>query len=510
MNGKAQWVRVSWMVGALLPLLAGFTIAANINSTAPVTNQSMQQDQQVATSPEQPAQFQPRLERAKDLIGAKVVNQQGEQLGKIEDVVLTPDRGGINYVVLSHGGVLGVAEKYFAVPWSQFGVGAAEDGKTFILKGNISKADLDRAPGFDKKHWPAMANENWLGTERSSGMTPSGGTMPQGSASMPAPAERGTSANPNPMYGTAQPTDIEHLRLSKLLGTTIRDAQNADIGRLDNAMIDLNRGKLAYGIVAARHDSLGAGKDFVAVPWSALDWISQPGIAKVNVDRQTVASLAFSRDNFPNLADPQYSRDLFARFHATPYWESPSLGFIPGQEKERGNLPSSGVTPPDSEMVPPDSGMMAPNSDAPNAAEPQMINYEHRHGSAYNYNPNAVQTIHGTVTKVTTHRMEGKSTEDVALTIKADNGKMVRVFVGPRAYVDRQNIIFHAGDPVTITGSLTKVGHHDVLVASQIQTPNRTLSLRTPEGAPLWSREQARAPSPYDRDYGRDQYPYRY
>jgi sporulation protein YlmC with PRC-barrel domain len=462
----------------------------------------MQQDQQVATSPEQTAQFQPQLEKAKDFIGAKVVNERGEQLGKIEDVVLTPDHQGVNYIVLSHGGVWGMADKFFAIPGYQFSPGSVENGKTFILKG-VSKANLDQAPGFDKKHWPAMANENWLGTERSSAMAPSSGMMPQGSASMPAPAEQGTSRHP--MYGMAQPTDIQHLRLSKLFGTTVRDAQNENIGRLDNAMIDTNQGKLAYGIVAARHGTLGTGKDFVAVPWSALDWTSQPGIAKVNVDWQTLASLAFSRDNFPNFADPQYSRQLFERFRAMPYWESPSLGFIPGQEKESGNLPSSGMTPPD-------SGMAAPNTTAPNSAAPRMINYDHKdkHASSYRYNPNTVETIHGTVTKVATHRMKDTATEELALTVKADNGKTVRVFVGPRSFVDRQNIIFRVGDPVTITGSLVKAHGHDVLVASQIQTSNRTLDLRTREGAPLWSREQARAYGPNDRSYDQYGYPYRY
>jgi hypothetical protein len=273
-------------------------------------------------------------------------------------------------------------------------------------------------------------------------------------------------------------------------------------------MIDVHHGKLAYGIVAMRHGFLGLNKDFVAVPWSALDWTSQPGMAKLDADRDTLMALAFDRDNFPNLEDPQYSQQLYERFHATPYWES--LGFLPGEEEESGKLPSSERTPPNSGMVPPDSRMTAPNTAAPNSAEPQMINYEHKHASSYNYNPNTVQTFHGTVSKVTTHRIHGTSTEEVRLTVKADNGKTVRVDVGPRAFVDRQNITFHRGDPVTITGSMVRVGDREVLVASQIQTPNRTLDLRTREGAPLWNREQARAFSPYDRDYGRDQYSYGY
>jgi len=522
MNGKAKMVRVSWMAGALLPLFAGITGAANMNSTSPQTNQPMQQDQQVATSPEQTPQSQSQLERAKDLIGAKVVNERGEQLGTIKDVVLTPDRSGINYVVLSHGRAWGMADKYFAVPWSQFGAG--QNSKTFILKGNISKADLDRAPGFDKKHWPATANENWLGTERSSAMAPSGGMMPQGSASMPA-EQQGTSRNP--MYGTAQSTDIQHLRLSKLFRTTVRDAQNENIGRLDNVMIDMNQGKLAYGIVAAHRDSLGRGKEFVAVPWSALDWTGQPGIAKVNVDRQTLASLAFSRNNFPNFADPQYSRQLSERFRIMPYGQTPSLGFIPGQENQNVNpdqnrnpsssertAPNSGMVSPDSGMVPPNAGKAAPDTTAPNVAAPQLVAFGYI--PAVPYNPSTVQTFRGRVDGVTTAPIQGTSISELYLTVRAENGRTILVDAGPVGFSQHRNITFRRGDAVTVTGSLARVGSRNIFAAAQIRTPYRTLSLRNPDGVPIWNLDRSWNPYAYggsnDRFYGRGQdrfaYPY--
>jgi hypothetical protein len=38
MNGKAKWVGVSWMVAALLPLVAGMAVAANTSSTRPPIN----------------------------------------------------------------------------------------------------------------------------------------------------------------------------------------------------------------------------------------------------------------------------------------------------------------------------------------------------------------------------------------------------------------------------------------------------------------------------------------
>jgi sporulation protein YlmC with PRC-barrel domain len=556
MNGKAKWVRVSWMAGALLPLLVGITSAVNTGSTAPGTNQPMQDDR-VATPSESTAKLQPHLDKAKDFIGAKIVNERGEPLGTIADVVLTPNRDGINYVVLSYDAGWATAEKHFAIPWSQFGHKAGdhksgENGKTFILKGNISKADLDRAPGFDKNNWPAVASDNWLGIERGSAMTPSGRAP-----SMPAPPSEGMAAAPQPSpdrgmrgdttYGAAPATDIQNLKLSKVLGTDIRNLQDENLGKLDDVMIDLNHGKVAYGIVAMRHGFLGLDKDFVAVPWSALDWTGQADIARLDVNRDTLMALAFDADNFPNLEDPQYSRQLHERFGATPYGEA--LGFVPGEEKKSGDLPSVGVTPPKSGTVPPDSGMRAPNAGAPNSgvippdsgmtapnadarnsgavppnsttpnsAAPRMIDHKDNHKNnhkgehAFSYNPDAVQTIHGTVSKVDTRRVEveGTAMEYLRLTVKADDGRTILVHVGPRSFVDRQNIIFNEGDPVTITGSLAKMGEREVLVASRIQTSGRALDLRTREGAPLWSREQARAPSPSDRSAGQPQGSYRY
>ena len=167
MNGKAKWVGVSWMVVALLPLLAG--IAGAVNPTMPQTNQPNQQDEQVATSPSpnQPtAGVQPKLDKAKDLIGAKIVNDKGERLGTVADIVLTPDRDAISYVVLSHGGTWGMGEKYFAVPWSQFGFQAgrrkARRTRLLVLK-NVDGRISTRPRASTRIIGRRVANENWLG-----------------------------------------------------------------------------------------------------------------------------------------------------------------------------------------------------------------------------------------------------------------------------------------------------------------------------------------------------------
>jgi hypothetical protein len=91
------------------------------------------------------------------VIGSNVINAQNEDLGKIEDLVLDAGAGRIAYAVLSFGGFLGMGDKYFAIPWNAFRFNLAD--KRAIL--NVDKKLLENAPGFDKDHWPNMADSIW-------------------------------------------------------------------------------------------------------------------------------------------------------------------------------------------------------------------------------------------------------------------------------------------------------------------------------------------------------------
>jgi sporulation protein YlmC with PRC-barrel domain len=95
---------------------------------------------------------------ASTLTGDEVVNAKGESLGKIEDLMLDLDRGRIGYAVLSFGGVLGVGNKLFAVPWTALTVDHVN--KRCLL--DVPKAKLEGAPGFDKGAWPKHADSAFM------------------------------------------------------------------------------------------------------------------------------------------------------------------------------------------------------------------------------------------------------------------------------------------------------------------------------------------------------------
>jgi hypothetical protein len=77
----------------------------------------------------------------------------------VNDLVVDLQTGKISYVAMSFGGVLGIGEKLFAVPFNQLRFAQNDNGTYFVL--SMSKEKLKAAPGFDKSHWPNFADPNW-------------------------------------------------------------------------------------------------------------------------------------------------------------------------------------------------------------------------------------------------------------------------------------------------------------------------------------------------------------
>ena len=99
----------------------------------------------------------PRIMAADTLEGDTVKNRAGEDLGEIEHIMLDVPNGRIAYAVMSVGGFLGLGDKLFAIPWNALELDTED--KCFIL--DVSADRLKEAPGFDKDHWPTMADERW-------------------------------------------------------------------------------------------------------------------------------------------------------------------------------------------------------------------------------------------------------------------------------------------------------------------------------------------------------------
>ena len=99
----------------------------------------------------------PRVVGSTRVVGNRVRNPAGEDLGTIDEVMLDVAAGQIAYVVLAYGGVLGVGGKFFAVPWEMLVMRPGED--VWIL--DVAKEALENAPGITRDMLPMSGDVEW-------------------------------------------------------------------------------------------------------------------------------------------------------------------------------------------------------------------------------------------------------------------------------------------------------------------------------------------------------------
>src|SRR6185503_12411238 len=101
--------------------------------------------------------------RVSELIGRRVTNPSGQDLGEVEDVLATAGHDPLPVVVVSIGGVLEIGDKWHAASLDQLRV--APDNERLLL--DKTQAELKAAPNFDyvpmigeRSHQPGVRGPN--------------------------------------------------------------------------------------------------------------------------------------------------------------------------------------------------------------------------------------------------------------------------------------------------------------------------------------------------------------
>lgn len=99
------------------------------------------------------------LVKGSDLLGEAVDNHEREALGAVKDLIIDSNNGRINSLVLARGGVLGLGEELYAIPWQKVTVQvrADKDGRPSNVDDvivNVDKEMLQNAPSFTADNWP--------------------------------------------------------------------------------------------------------------------------------------------------------------------------------------------------------------------------------------------------------------------------------------------------------------------------------------------------------------------
>ncbi len=84
------------------------------------------------------------------ICGARITGRDGQPIGSITELMIEDGSGRIAYAAVSVGGLLGVGERLFAVPWAAFSI----DPKHGQFSLPMTRADLEATAGFDQDAWP--------------------------------------------------------------------------------------------------------------------------------------------------------------------------------------------------------------------------------------------------------------------------------------------------------------------------------------------------------------------
>lgn len=388
------------------------------------------------------------LQRASKLIGSPVKSSDGEDLGTIYDIVLTPDLDSVSYIALSRGGAFGLGRSLYAVPWSALKTGI---GNNYHLP--ITVSHLEATEGFKEAYWPSSPTRGWM-----TAAATAEGTQP---------IYRGTTRE--------ESREVQNRRVSKIIGTNVTYTDGSKGGSVRDMVIDRDSGEVVYTIVS--HGGIfGLGVNFAAVPPTAIDLQMERGVALIRADRNAIAASSFPPGQWPDLSSPTFEQRVAVLYGTQP--SGTVFGFVP---------PEADV------KTEPKAKMQGSTKECPSAKEYEgtALGYQPpKEGfdvpATMNFDPAKVRTIEGTVIDIGKSRAGPAGADMLALRLRAADGKIILVNLGPRDYISKQNFYVVNGDRITVTGSEVTAGERPVFLATEIRSDDQLLRLRNPSGHPLW------------------------
>ncbi|MEO7598854.1 MAG: PRC-barrel domain-containing protein [Opitutus sp.] len=189
------------------------------------------------------ASLYPHGRRAADLVGMNVRGSSGEDLGRVDNLVIDTSTGDVVYAIVSSGGVLGLGDTLRAVPFRALNY--VSDKQT-ALTVKSSLAQWKSAPVYVENHLAELAGDAQAGSI----FEYYGQTWPTVSTSQ---------------TGSAKP---RHLQFSKELADADVHAGDRSIGQVEDLVIDQAQGKAA--VLLDPDDAFAGGTNKYVIPFSQL------------------------------------------------------------------------------------------------------------------------------------------------------------------------------------------------------------------------------------------------
>jgi sporulation protein YlmC with PRC-barrel domain len=265
---------------------------------------------------------------------------------------------------------------------------------------------------------------------------------------------------------TAEGQRINAFMVEKIIGSKVINVKGETLGKVEDLVVDIDRGRIVYAILDSG-GFLDIGGKLFAVPWKSLGAIPSEGIFFLNQSKEQMEKApAFEKKNLPDMGDMNWGANVFKYYGApSAYAQGEPLGY----DYDYGYHDYYGSNYP----ISPGSGINPP----PGAGDPYQKIFDSK----------TIKTISGQVIKIDQVPEFGFGFQ-MRLIVFIDKKEILPVYLGPAFYVTghQQAKHFKLGDKVTVSGSQVTVSGEPLMIAMTVKRGNEILRLRDQEGIPAW------------------------
>lgn len=264
------------LVSLSLVFAASSTLAASQQSRPEQATQSGKENSRMPSSI--------TVTSASNLIGKNVRDSRGEESGEVERILIDARNGDVAQLLVASGGLFDIGEEMVAVPWHAVQKSRGDDG----IRLSVRQDALNKAPRYSEErlseltepltitqitnyYAPLVASPDGNETSRS---------KPDAERRQDSAVQNQAQNDPKKSKNTAQSgtsksdESVPHFLIARdavtvlapplfmsgsdIQGTTVVDKKGEELGSVDQVMIDMNRGKVAY-VLLERGGFLGMG-----------------------------------------------------------------------------------------------------------------------------------------------------------------------------------------------------------------------------------------------------------
>jgi sporulation protein YlmC with PRC-barrel domain len=118
-----------------------------------------------------------------------------------------------------------------------------------------------------------------------------------------------------------KPEETRALLATSVIGLTVHNLAGEQLGRIEDFVLDMSSGRIAYAIMASA-GFLRGGERLFAVPIQSMTLDLEQERFTLDADKKKLEDApGFDREHLPKMGDRRWGAAIHAFYGQKPYWE---------------------------------------------------------------------------------------------------------------------------------------------------------------------------------------------